>query len=105
MSGRLGLSSPWARDAVPEPLRSELRALIPDGWTVGVSTNPSRAWFKAWANDERGDTTRYAVHIEERRSAEVAVRRCVAWIRADVSSWRLAQDMTVTTPLENGGER
>ena len=86
MSGNLGLSSPWARQALPDPLRSELRSLIPDGWVIGVSANPSRSWFKAWANDERGETPLYAVHIEERRSAEAAVRDCVAWIEREATA-------------------
>lgn len=48
--GILGLVSPWARAKVPEPLRSELAALIPQGFTVGVSVAPNNGRVKVWVN-------------------------------------------------------
>lgn len=35
--GVLGLSSPWARAAIPSGYRKEIEALIPAGYTIGVS--------------------------------------------------------------------
>jgi hypothetical protein len=78
VSGFLGLTSPWVRQAIQEPLRSELRSLVPDGWAVGVSSDAHHSWYRAWANHEASG--RYARHLIERRSAETAIREVIAWI-------------------------
>lgn len=36
MSGRLGLSTPWARQYFPADLRPDVEALVPDGTTLTV---------------------------------------------------------------------
>ena len=78
-NGTLGLSSPWARQAVPEPLRATLAALVPPGWVIGVSVSADRAWYRAWCI-EPGVRT---VGRCERRTAEAAVRAAIAWLRAN----------------------
>lgn len=74
--GVVAPASPWARRALPEPLRSELASLVPENWTIGVSVSPDRAWFRAWANGPAGNRVR----LFERRSAEAAVRDAIAAI-------------------------
>lgn len=80
MKGQLGLSTPWARQAIREPLRSELRALVPDDWTVGVSVQGDHSRVIAWANDDL--LGRYALHIVRHRDAESAIRMVIAWIES-----------------------
>lgn len=83
MAGNLGLASPWAREALTDPLRSELRALIPDDWTIGLSV-PGAGTYRAWANNDlTGD---YALHIVERSTAEAAIRDVIIWISSRYTS-------------------
>jgi hypothetical protein len=48
MSGTLGLSSPWSREAIRGEDRLDIESLIPDGWTLGVSVTPNRAQVRMW---------------------------------------------------------
>jgi hypothetical protein len=46
MSGTLGLSSPWARQAIPTyEERRAIEARIPDGYTIGVFCNSDRSAY------------------------------------------------------------
>src|SRR4051812_20094297 len=54
MSGRLGLSSPWARELFPAAVRQEIEATIPEGWIVGVSVRADRAYVSVWPIPEAG---------------------------------------------------
>ena len=45
MTGTLGLSTPWARAAIPSiDERRAIEADIPDGYTVGVSATKWHVW-------------------------------------------------------------
>lgn len=98
-SGVLGLASPWARGAIREPLRSELTALIPDNWTVGVSSDPNRNVFKVWVNDPDG---RIAVWEEHSHEPGSLVRAAIGWIHMQEPAevWTVNSDGTVSTPLD-----
>lgn len=76
--GTLGLSSPWARAKVAEPVRSELAALIPEGWTVGVSVAPNNGRVRVWLNHGPD----ISVHVIEGFHAETLIRAAVAWAEA-----------------------
>ncbi len=95
--GNLGLASPWARQAVPEPLRATLRALVPEGWTIGVGV-PRPGTYRAWANHD--DSGRYALHIVETREVESAIRTVIAWIRLETQTWTAGPDGYVVAPLD-----
>jgi hypothetical protein len=84
VSGTLGLSSPWARQAIQGELRTELSALVPDRWGVGLSVAANHRSYRAWCTDMREEPPRYAVHIVEAHDAERAIRKAIAWIRAGV---------------------
>lgn len=47
MNGRLGLSTPWARRAIPKAARADIEARIPDGYTIGVTASASHVW-RVW---------------------------------------------------------
>lgn len=94
MSGTLGLSSPWARGKVREPLRSELAALIPDGYVVGLSVAPNHGKVKAWVNSA---ATVQAKVYPDYYDAETAIRSCIAWAVADARAYR---GVAVTTDAE-----
>jgi hypothetical protein len=97
MSGHLGLASPWARQAVPEPLRATLRASVPQGWTIGVGV-PRPGTYRAWANHDASG--RYALHIVETRSAEASIRSILAWIGRETETWTTGPDGYVVAPLD-----
>lgn len=78
MSGQLGLSTPWVRQVISGPLRDELKAAVPDGWSIGISASPNRNKYKAWANDDRSGA--FALHIVEYHDAEQAIRAVIRWI-------------------------
>lgn len=79
MSGTLGLSSPWARDRIPEALRAELEALVPDGYTVGVSVLPNNGSCRVWVN--RG--SELAVYAMTGYDTEARLRVAIHWARRD----------------------
>ena len=54
MSGVLGLSTPWTRAALTGQRRQDVTALIPDGWTLGVSMSPNRGQWIFWTRDPEG---------------------------------------------------
>jgi hypothetical protein len=85
MSGHLGLGTPWARQAIPQPLRGELQGLIPEGWTVGLAVlreprdrRPGR--YRAWINDDVLD--RYAVYMVEGTNPEWVIRKAIDYTLA-----------------------
>lgn len=83
MSGRLDLSTPWARQRIDPTLREELERDIPDGYTIGVSVAAYRhGKVKAWVNTPG---LAHAHHVY-RWDAERAVRDCIDWIAAQVSA-------------------
>lgn len=79
MAGNLGLSSPWARQALPEPMRAEFRRLVPDHWTVCLAVPDRPRRFRAWANNDM--TGEYGLHVVERRTASAAVFDVILWLR------------------------
>lgn len=87
--GILGLSTPWARGRIREPLRSELAELIPVGYMVGVSVDANNAQTTAWVNT----TGASRAHIDHGYDAETVVRSCIAWAIRDAEPVRV----TVTT--------
>lgn len=49
MSGALGLSTPWARQYLADPLaRERVRARVPDGCTLGVSAQRRPGDWTIW---------------------------------------------------------
>lgn len=48
MSGTLGLSTPWAREAIDRAGRDALEAEIPEGVTLGVSMTANRGRWLLW---------------------------------------------------------
>ena len=76
MSGTLGLSTPWARDAFAAR-RAELEALIPDGMTIGVTGHAHAGGrvFRFWVVDEGGDWSNV---IERRGVRPVAAEWAIA---------------------------
>jgi hypothetical protein len=89
MSGTLGLSSPWARQAIPSQTeRDAIAATIPDGYTVGVYCNSDRSMYgvrvieqgETWATNRvvwGGDEQRHYF-----RDPRVGIQTAVGWIVA-----------------------
>lgn len=48
MAGRLGLSSPWARQAITLEGRALIESLIPDGITLGIGVTPNHDRWELW---------------------------------------------------------
>jgi len=48
MSGKLGLSTPWTRQAISRESRLDVEEAIPDGYTLGVSMTPNRSMWIFW---------------------------------------------------------
>lgn len=78
MSGRLGLSSPWARELFPAAVRQEIEATIPEGWAVGVKVSPDKGYVTVWPLHD-GEMADY-ISTSRVSAARRAVDECVAWI-------------------------
>ena len=82
MSGTLGLSSPWARQAIPTvDERRAIAADIPDGYTVGVSATKWHVWV-VWVV-EQGESmhdNRVVWRHEGYRDVRQGINAAIRWI-------------------------
>ena len=88
MSGKLGLSTPWARSALTGPDRQDVTDAIPDGWQVGVSMSPNRGQWYLWTVAPDG-TVGKRLTVSASMSLKSA---CFYALR----HWRLLSETTVT---------
>ena len=91
MSGKLGLSTPWARDALQGEDRKDVTEAIPDGWQLGVSMEANRSKWILWTVDPAGK-----VSPKLRVSASMSLRSACFYA---LRHWRLG-DRIVTVDLE-----
>lgn len=86
MSGRLGLTTPWARQYLPAEQRSAVVAEVPDGHSLGVSAYRRPGHWILWLNrelDEPGPDGRWVEQLwrVEMRDPDLQ-RACLRALRA-----------------------
>lgn len=93
MSGTLGLSSPWARQAFPaQAERDAITAAIPDGYTVGVYCNSNRSMYgvRVIAQGETWATNRVVWGGDEQRryfrDPRVGIQTAIGWITTQAAA-------------------
>ena len=90
--GKLGLTTPWAREGLTREDRDDIEAAIPDGWQLGVSVDRNRAQWIFWTVDPDGVVShqlRVSHSMGERAACFYALRH-----------WKLARDTVVTVDPE-----
>ena len=91
--GKLGLTTPWAREGLTREDRDDIEAAIPDGWQLGVSVDRNRAqWIFLDGGPRRGSQPPVAGvghSMGERAACFYALRH-----------WKLLRGTTYTTDAE-----
>jgi len=99
MSGTLGLATPWARRWFTRGDIAAIEEAIPDGFQINVQAhNGSPATWDLLAFGPNPDWNTPLLRVNGRHDPVFA-----AWAltrRLSVGGWRLAEDMTVTVPLD-----
>lgn len=103
---KLGLSSPWARQAIPPADRDAIEALIPDGWRIVVTSMANYGGHRFSFFSYRPDGALVSTWQGRYDAVEAATEMALGQqrITQDVTYWQLRPDMTVTVPLVNEGE-
>jgi len=104
---KLGLSSPWARQAIPPEDRDAIEALIPDGWRIVVTSMANYGGHRFSFFSYRPDGALVSTWQGRYDAVQAATEMALGQQRLveDVTYWQLRPDMTVTVPLTNRGER
>lgn len=107
MSGTLGLATPWARARFTPGDIDEIEALIPSGYQINVNAHngtPGSFDLLVFAPGRTGrDFYEPVLRWDNRHDPVSSARALAERLRVRVGDWQLADDLTVTVPLTNGG--